>query len=54
VVGNTQYAGVGYLLLVLVPLIVWTGWWRGAGDYRGITLTYFWVLLAFLLRSLVR
>lgn len=54
VVSDKLYTIIGSIILVVVPIIIWTLWFKNKGDYRIITIPYFLLYFALALRLVLR
>lgn len=50
IMSDKMYTVVGSVLLAMVPIVIWTVWFKNKGDYRIVTLPYFLLYVAFTLR----
>ncbi len=54
VVSDKLYTIIGSILLVIVPIVIWTVWLKEKRDYRIATIPYFIVYIAFALRFILK
>lgn len=54
VVSDKLYTIVGSIILTIVPIVIWTLWFKDKADYRIVTIPYFVLYFAFALRLILR
>ncbi|AEI48248.1 tryptophan-rich sensory protein [Runella slithyformis] len=54
VVSDKLYTMIGSIILVIVPIVIWSLWFKDKGDYRMVTIPYFLLYFAFTLRVMLR
>lgn len=53
-VSDKIYTIIGSIILALVPLVIWTLWFKHKADYRIVTVPYFLLYVAFAIRVILR
>lgn len=54
IVSDKLYTIIGSIILAIIPIVIWTLWFKGKGDYRIVSIPYFLLYFAFSLRLILR
>lgn len=54
VVSDELYTLIGSIILTIIPIVIWTLWFKNKADYRIVTIPYFILYFAFALRHVLR